>query len=74
MIEQKADLNEQNFEGGTALNFAIMAGSHACVLALIKAGADINTREIYGKTPTQFAWDLKFYEIVKLLEKHGGRR
>ena len=40
------------------------------VTIMIRKGADINARDIHGRTPLDFAWDA---DIVDLLRSHGAK-
>ena len=64
-----------NVEGGkfkrTPLQNAIR--HKEIVQLLIAAGADVNARDIQGRTPLEFPIRMRDTEIADLLRKHGGK-
>jgi len=51
------------------LLFATEIGSKEFVEELLKAGADINTKDEEGRTPLMLATEKNNKEIIKILEK-----
>ena len=55
LINKGADLNKQNYEGATALTYAIDHGHLAIAQLLLEKGALTNTKDAKGKTPQDHA-------------------
>ena len=68
----KADLNEADKQGHTALTWAAAKRNPATIEALLAGGADINLGEGEQKTPLMIASDYGSREIVSLLLKKGA--
>jgi ankyrin repeat protein len=68
---------EVNIQGGrfarTALLWAATTGSEESVQTLLDKGADINAKDHLGNTPLGWAKRRGETDIVKLLEKAGGK-
>ncbi len=47
-------------------------GTINCISFLLDRGAEVNTVDMFGATPIQFAYALKFDDVVSLLLKHGA--
>lgn len=72
LIEEGADINEQDEEGSTALDWAIFSGHYEAAELLLEKGADPNTVDIYEATPLITAVFNENAEMVKLLLEHGA--
>ena len=73
LIDAKADVDIQDNMGHSALYYAIASQSSnsACVLALIKAGADINILTVDDKNMLTLAREYGNVEIIKLIEAYS---
>jgi ankyrin repeat protein len=58
--------------GLTALMYAARAGCYACVEAILRAGANVNTPTPEGVTPLMIAIDNEHNEVAKLLLDRGA--
>lgn len=72
LINQGADVNEQDPYGYTPLIEAIIVGQPEIVDCLIKNGADVNAEDITGATALQWAADFNQYDIAKQLLQTGA--
>ncbi|GAB1256555.1 hypothetical protein NBRC116494_10570 [Aurantivibrio plasticivorans] len=73
LIEQGADLDARNSEGATALHWAAFKGHADSAELLIKSGANVNAVTTKGSTPLRLATTHKQEQVVKILERYGGR-
>ena len=72
LIAYKADVNIQDFDGGTPLIWATI-GQHAeLVQFLLANGADPNIRENNGQTALQLAIENNFTHIEQILREAGA--
>src|SRR5215467_1365402 len=55
LIVDRANINEPQIDGTTALHWAVRQGDFAMADLLIKAGADVKAANRYGLTPIQLA-------------------
>jgi ankyrin repeat protein len=67
-----AALNEGNFRGQTPLHFACERGYPEVVSRLLDAGADIEARDVIGRTPLMTTAMSRNMEVVKILIKTGA--
>jgi len=67
-----ASLNEGNFRGQTPLHFACERGHPAIVTFLIDAGADIEAKDMLGRTPLMATSTSKNMGVVNALLKKGA--
>lgn len=72
LVEDGEDINEQDEEGSTALDYAIFSGSYEAFELLLEKGADPNTVDIYGTTPLMTAVFNENTEMVKVLLENGA--
>ncbi|MGB8956993.1 MAG: ankyrin repeat domain-containing protein [Tumebacillaceae bacterium] len=72
LINYKANVNIQDFDGGTPLIWATL-GQHAdLVQLLLDRGADPNIRENDGQTALQLAIEHNFIHIERILRDAGA--
>jgi uncharacterized protein len=67
LIALKADLNQADTQGKTALIYATFFNKNEIVKLLIKAGADVKWKDTEGKTALDFANFNKNTELIILL-------
>lgn len=72
MIEDGEDINQEDYYGITALDWAVKSGNPEMVELLLAAGADANYESSYGMTALMTAAEIGDPEMVKLLIKSGG--
>jgi uncharacterized protein len=72
LIQQKADVNEIQADGTTALHWAAQRGDVGMAEALIKAGAKVNAVNRYGMTPLLVAATYASGPITSILLKTGA--
>jgi len=65
-------LNLQNYEGETALSYAVMNSNYEMVKFLIDRGADLNTQNCRSETPLHQAVVIGNLEIARGLAEGGG--
>jgi uncharacterized protein len=56
-----------------SLHKAVKAGDVERVKTIVKSGADINLKNIYGRTPLAVAVQFRQTEIAAYLREHGGK-
>ncbi|WP_342273367.1 ankyrin repeat domain-containing protein [Spiroplasma endosymbiont of Acasis viretata] len=67
LLENDADINEQDINGSTPLHWAIECNNIEIVKLLLENDADINAQDINGCAPLHWAIECNNIEIVKLL-------
>ncbi|WP_342273365.1 ankyrin repeat domain-containing protein [Spiroplasma endosymbiont of Acasis viretata] len=67
LLENDADINEQDINGSTPLHWAIECNNIEIVKLLLENDADINEQDINGCAPLHWAIECNNIEIVKLL-------
>jgi len=72
LINEGADINEQDSKGYTPLMYAVWSGKTETVKTLIHKGADINKADNYGWTPLFWALYYGHLEIASLLIDKGA--
>ena len=70
--EPRAQFQSRQTGGLTALLYATRSGCHACVVSLVKAGADINKPNPDGVTPLINALDNRRFDIAMFLLDKGA--
>ena len=74
ILTVKPDLEMRNDIGQSVLNYVIHQVDECALLDLLQAGADVNTQDVYGRTPLHGligAW-CPFPEKVKMLLEWGA--
>jgi ankyrin repeat protein len=66
------DVNHQNADGSTPLQWAVHAGDVTEVKRLLDAGADVSLANNYGATPMSLAAEVGHTEILRLLLRAGA--
>lgn len=66
-------MGQGDSSGDLPLHWAARTGCREIVEALVGLGADVNAVSGSGDTPSQYAHDAAFPEVVALLQSHGGR-
>jgi len=72
LIDNGANINNQNNNGLTPLHQASKNGLKEIVELLISKGADVNIKNNAGITPLDVAQQRGQTEIVELLREHGA--
>eukprot|EP00270_Netrium_digitus_P006193 TRINITY_DN1849_c0_g2_i1.p1 TRINITY_DN1849_c0_g2~~TRINITY_DN1849_c0_g2_i1.p1 ORF type:complete len:504 (+),score=104.50 TRINITY_DN1849_c0_g2_i1:184-1695(+) len=72
-LNEGVDINSSDYDGRTALHLASSEGRVASVDFLLRAGANVNPKDRFGNTPLADANAYKHCEIIKMLERRGGR-
>lgn len=73
LLSCKVDVNHVNYDGETALTYAVYNGNREMVAVLLQAGANPNIAECLLGTPASIALEDKAFHIVELLIKADGR-
>jgi ankyrin repeat protein len=71
-IRNDHDAKQINLSGETLIHTAVESGYND-IASLVKAGADINETNVFGKTPLDVAVEKKSADFVHKLLKHGAR-
>jgi ankyrin repeat protein len=69
-VDAGADVNQRNYQGANALTFAATFGHLEIAEMLLFKGADMNARDVRGKSPIDHAVIQENYEMVALMEKY----
>ena len=72
LLKQRADVNESELDGTTALQWAAHWDEIEIANLLIKSGADPNLSNDYGVTPAYLACTNKSTRMIELLMKAGA--
>ena len=72
MIDDGAIIDEMDDANYTALHWAVALGSVGTMKVLVKAGANIETRNKWGNTPFICSGDRTLSSKARLLIKHGA--
>ncbi len=73
LSEDPSHVNQTDEEGWSLLHHQALAGSHCCVSALLRHGADVNATTKQGLSPLQLANSLGWKKVAQLLTENGGR-
>ncbi len=74
LLEKGANPNIVEREmGQTPLHWAAFRGRKTAAEMLLAHGANVDTRDWYGKTPLSLAKENGHTEMVELLKKHGAK-
>ncbi len=73
MLKNKANVNQVDDYGATALHYAAGLGYYKIVKLLLKNGANVNKKSKDGNTPLDLATITNQYDIVKLLLKNRAK-
>lgn len=73
LLSCKVDVNHVNYDGETALTYAVYNGNREMVAVLLQAGANPNIAECLLGTPASIALEDKAFHIVELLIRADGR-
>jgi hypothetical protein len=66
LILRHGDINAVNRLKQTALHLAAESGASGAVKALLDAGADVNAKDLQGKTPMDLAYDEAVKDALKM--------
>lgn len=72
LIEEKADINEPQVDGATALHWATHYNDFDLAQVLIDAGADVSSQNRVGATPMLEATIIGNAAMITLLLQHGA--
>jgi ankyrin repeat protein len=72
LLEAKADVNQAQVDGTTALHWAAYHDDHEAARLLVRAGADVSAANRYGVTPLVLACESGSATIVELLLESGA--
>ena len=72
-IKLSSDYDINKTYGGNPLFSAVFNGHNEIVKLLISSGSDINSTDINGETPLDWAISRNHIETDLLLRKHGGK-
>jgi ankyrin repeat protein len=65
-------LNELDADGATMLHSATLNSKEDLAKALLAAGADVNAKDKFGKTPIFYARDQKLDGMIAILQAAGA--
>jgi len=71
LIEQGADLNAEDYYGGTPMYWAMKFGHDKIARALIEHGADLSAKPYGGTTPLHFTARYCHDKVALILIEHG---
>jgi ankyrin repeat protein len=72
LLDNNADVDVSDIEGGTALHYACYNGHEEIVNLLLMNGADINCKDDRGWTPLHVAAQRNQVECIKILLEYGA--
>lgn len=72
LIEKGEDVNQEDFYGNTALDWAVKGGNPKMVELLLSSGADSNYESSYGMTALMTAGEIGDPNMVRILVEGGG--
>lgn len=73
LVKAGKDVDEEDYTGYTAMDWAIKAGNVEMVKTLLKSGADPNNQTSYSMTPLMTAAEKGRPEIIKVLHSAGAK-
>jgi ankyrin repeat protein len=74
LLEKGANANSVEREiGRTPLHWAAFRGRKTIAEMLLAHGANMDTRDWYGRTPLSLAKEGDHSETIELLRKHGAK-
>ncbi|XP_020599123.1 serine/threonine-protein kinase STY17-like [Phalaenopsis equestris] len=73
LIEGGVDVNYRDIDDRTALHVAACQGQVAVAELLLRSGAQVDPKDRWGSTPLVDAIHYHNHDMIKLLEKFGGR-
>ncbi|MCP4726221.1 MAG: ankyrin repeat domain-containing protein, partial [bacterium] len=65
-------IDSRTIDGSTPLHLAVMKQNHEIVTFLIEKGSDINTKDVYGRTPADKAQIMNDDRMAGLLRQHDA--
>jgi ankyrin repeat protein len=72
-VKLNSDYDIKKTYGGNPLFSAVFNGHNAIIELLISKGADVNSTDINGETPLDWAISRNLIDTDILLRKHGGK-
>jgi len=69
---ENINIEQQNNEGQTPLQYAVSLELHEVVRLLVAFGASVNCKDNYGESPLRYAVDNGDFEMASLLISHGA--
>jgi Zn-dependent protease with chaperone function len=72
MIEQGEDVQQEDFNGYTPLDWAVKAGNPKMIELLLKSGADPNYESTYGMTSLMMAAEIGDPNMIRMLVEGGA--
>lgn len=73
LLEHKADLNAENFDGNTPLVMAVKGNQRESIRMLVNAGADVNHESDSGSTAAHYAASMAYLDCLRLLVELGAK-
>ena len=73
LVLRGVDVDCPDYDGVRALHLAADAGLLSTVLHLIEAGAEVNVKDRWGRTPLTRAAQKGHDIVVRALQQHGGK-
>jgi ankyrin repeat protein len=72
LVQRKADVNASGACGWTALHYAARSRLKEMVAFLLSKGAQARIRDMEGKTPLRYAFDMAQAGVMQMLLQHMG--
>mgnify|MGYP002132852713 CR=1 FL=1 len=73
LLNNGGDVNQLDFYGGTALHDAIWANRLTYVLVLCEAGANVNSPDVFGRSPLSLAMTRNSPRSFRILQAFGAK-
>ena len=67
-FKRKEILNSKDHRGNTPLHHCVLNGNYELAKILVKKGADLNIKNVSGKTAREEAIDMNHLAVLKLLK------